>query len=117
LAQNPVTKALRGYDDDQLECRGLAHAWRVIGYFREPDGIVARDVVCDRCETERTDRWNRETGERQPARYRYATGYRIAAEGERVEGTAVRLETIRRADVFASESQMLDAMTGGNNRG
>jgi hypothetical protein len=82
-----------------------------MGYYRSPDGIMSRRLVCARCDTERTDHWDAKSGERLPCAYRYAAGYQIKSDGDRVDGFDVRLEVMRRADVFANESQMVDAMT------
>jgi hypothetical protein len=107
-----LKRAMRTLDDDFLECRDVKHWWGVIGYWRAPDGVICRDLVCQRCETQRTDRWIRATGERLDSRYKYATGYQVEADGDRPHFTDVRLEVIRRADVYANEQQMLKAMTG-----
>jgi hypothetical protein len=111
MAPNP----LKGYDDTYLDCRDLRHVWRSVGYWREPDGIVARLLRCQRCETERTDRWDRTSFDRHPSRYHYAKGYEIAmADGQqRTDAHDVRAEAVRRATVYANESSMLDSLMKG----
>jgi hypothetical protein len=111
-----AARALRRYDDDQLLCRfgNLGHVWEILGYFRSGiAGEVRRTLVCARCGTERTDRWLSGSGERVASSYRYADGYRLDLEGERMAASDVRLEAIRRANVYANEAQMLDHLTGG----
>lgn len=114
MAANP----LRGYDGTFLECRDIRHVWGVVGYWREPDGLVCRGLVCQRCDTERTDRWDAKTFDRIGSRYSYPTGYVLTmAEGERhTDARAVRGEAARRAKVYANEQTMLDAMTRGNHK-
>jgi hypothetical protein len=109
-----VASVLREYDDDFLLCRNLGHHWEVIGYYRAPDGIVRRSVTCTRCETDRSDVWERSSGDRHPSSYRYAHGYRVeTGSGDKPGSTDVRLEVIRRAKVYANEQAMLDSMTNG----
>ena len=109
-----VADALHDYDADFLECRrgNLGHEWRSLGFFRGAAGMVARRVVCKRCGTWRTDLWDAKTAERVRARYTYAEGYRI--EGSQPDALSVRGEVLRRAVVFASEDEMLAAVTSGN---
>ena len=107
------TKALRGYDDTYLLCRNLGHVWEVLGYYRGDAGEVRRTLRCARCETERTDRWLRGTGERLQGHYKYGPEYRLEVEGGHMPAVDVRLEVIRRATVYANESQMLNSLTNG----
>jgi hypothetical protein len=105
-------RLLRGYDEVFLDCRDLRHQWAVDGYYRTPEGQVHRDLTCGRCGTERTDRWDRASGDRLPSHYRYVGGYKVDSfDGERVGPNDVRLEVLRRVKVYASEEQMLAAMT------
>ena len=110
-----AASGLRGYDENYLQCRrgNLGHTWELVGYFRGAVGEVRRDLVCERCGTERRDRWLRGSGERLPSAYRYAPDYRVEADGKRVGAAEVRLEVIRRATVYANETQMLNHLTGG----
>ena len=110
----PPGKALRGYDETFLLCRNLGHVWEILGYFRGAPGEVWRDMQCTRCETERTDRWLR-SGERLQGRYKYVTDYKLETDG-RMVAVDVRLEVIRRATVYASENQMLQAATQGRRK-
>lgn len=118
MTVRPGVRALRQYDDDFLLCRrgNLGHAWEVVGFFRLPDGITARRLRCPRCETTRTDHWDRTTGERHQPVYKYAAGFQISADGDHVDAYDVRLEVMRRADVYANEGAMLNAVTGGKGR-
>ena len=110
-----LVDALGDYDDEYLTCRNLGHYWRVLGYFRATSGaLTSRRLVCQRCETERTDLWSPVSGDRIGARYLYGQGYRI--EGVSPTARAVRVETMRRATVFASEAEMLSAITNGSRR-
>ena len=103
-----ITNALQDYDETFLECRNLGHVWRIRGYFRGADGIVARRLECQRCDTGRLDRWGF-NGERIGSSYQYVEDYRIPEV--RVAAGDVRVEMIRRAVVYASEAEMLDAIT------
>lgn len=109
-----ASKALRGYDADYLLCRrgNLGHVWDVVGYWRAADGVVCRRLECARCESTRTDRWVRASGERLSPSYHYAEDYLIhSSNGDKPEASDVRIEAIRRANIFANEDAMLDAMT------
>ena len=106
--------SLRKLDDEMLDCRNIGHAWRVLRYFRGHEGETRRTLVCDRCDSERVDRWNSRTAERVGAMYRYGEGYSIKGGG--VQASDVRAECMRRAQVFASEDQMLAALTEGGRR-
>jgi hypothetical protein len=99
---------LTQYDGTYLECRNLGHVWRVAGYYRDGDAVLRR-LGCQRCETERTDRWRRD-GERLSARYAYADGYRMGT-GEGVKPYEVRAEMMRRATVYRNEAEMFAALT------
>jgi hypothetical protein len=110
---DPTEKALRTYDDDFLLCRNIGHLWHPVGFFRAPDGVVCRRLECARCESKRTDYWVKDTGERLQGRYTYADGYIVKTDGYAVHAVDVRLETMRRAKVYANEGAMLSAMTDG----
>lgn len=105
----PDDQRLRGYEAEYLDCRNLGHVWRTVGFF-QGEGIIRRRLACQRCETERTDRWSH-AGERRSASYRYAEGYKL--EGIAPAATQVRLELLRRATIYRSEADMLNAMTTG----
>jgi hypothetical protein len=108
-----MASPLRTYDGDYLLCRNPGHAWRILGYYRA-DGLVCRDLICDRCEAERVDRWTRDTYDRHATRYTYPAGYLIPTEdGKRTDTADVRRETVRRADVYANEQALLDTLTRG----
>lgn len=101
---------LQGYEGTYLDCRNLGHVWTPQGYYRD-GGQVRRLLACARCDTQRTDRWTM-TGTRVSASYEYRDGYRIESE-QPVTASAIRVEMLRRATVFASEAQMLEALTDG----
>jgi hypothetical protein len=109
---------LRSYDEEFLECRrgNLGHHWRVLGYYKAPDGEVRRNMVCSRCGSQALDKWDAKTGERHGRRYSYAEGYVMEGDGEPMHGDDVRKEVMRRAKVFANEEQMLLALTEGGRR-
>jgi len=112
-AITPVTdveEALSAYDEGYLECRNLGHPWRVIGYFRGASGLVLRHVRCQRCETVRIDKWAL-NGDRIGSTYHHAEGYLMPGLGGAVNPHDVRVEVIKRAVVFASEGEMLAAVT------
>ena len=100
---------LMAYDAVYLECRNLGHVWRVAGYYRDGEAVLRR-LGCARCSTERTDRWRRD-GFRLSARYTYVDGYRMGP-GEGVSPGEVRVEMLRRANVYRNEAEMIAAMTG-----
>ena|SRR5215831_9705139 len=115
-ATRALVDALADYDDEYLSCRNLGHYWRVVGYFKGATGITtARRLVCQRCETTRTDLWSATNGDRLAARYTYAGDYRL--EGVNPSARAVRVEVMRRAVVYASEAEMLASVTNGSRRG
>jgi hypothetical protein len=107
-----VAAALHDYDDEYLTCRNLGHYWRVVGYFRGASGTTTRRLECQRCETTRVDLWASVGGERIGARYRYGADYRL--EGVQPPASAVRVEVLRRATVYASEDEMLSALATSN---
>jgi hypothetical protein len=109
-----VSAALQEYDEDYLLCRNLGHVWRILGYFRGATGLTMRRLECQRCETVRLDKWATRGGERIGATYRYGSDYRL--EGVQPAAAAVRVEVLRRATVFASEAEMLAALTNGSGR-
>lgn len=114
-----VADALHDYDGEFLDCRrgNLGHEWRSVGFYRGAGNVTHRRVVCKRCSTWRTDAWEARTGARLPGRYNYAEGYQLP--GVSPDATAVRVEVLRRATVFASEDEMLTAVhtNGGRQRG
>jgi hypothetical protein len=91
----------------------MGHAWEVVGFYRL-NGEVRRRLDCARCGTERLDRWGM-TGARFGSSYEYVDGYRIERDdhGVGVTTTDVRRETLARARVYASQAEMLAAMTNG----
>ena len=106
----PDDQRLRGYGEEYLHCRNLGHVWRAVGYF-QGEGVIKRRLECQRCETERTDRWEHD-GSRRSGSSRYAEGYRL--EGMAPASTQVRLELLRRATIYRSEADMLHALTDGS---
>jgi hypothetical protein len=108
-------RALRRYDADYLLCRrgNLGHIWEVIGYYKDgATGETRRRLECVRCESVRIDRWDADTGERFTPRYKTAEEYKIHWPAE-VTAADVRVEVIRRANVYANEDNMLAAVTKG----
>jgi hypothetical protein len=97
------------YPDQFLECRALQHRWVVIGYYHA-NGEVNRSVTCERCHTDRHDRWSR-NGTRLGASYDYADGYAIHA-GEPVRAYEVRREVLSRVTVYDSQDALNDAIFG-----
>lgn len=96
---------LQDYDETYLECRGLMHAWRHIGFFQD-GGYVSRLAQCTRCRTRRIQTMTRSGAYVTNPRYEYPEGYNF----EYVERAEFRKETIRRAgSVFASKDQLLNA--------
>jgi hypothetical protein len=107
--------ALRQLDDESLTCRrgsGVGHAWRVLGYWQHGTE-TRRTLVCQRCGSERVDRWERTSGERHPGTYRYAEGYQLP---EQPQAWEVRIECMRRAKTYPSEEAMIAALTEGVGR-
>jgi hypothetical protein len=110
-AQADTARALRRYDGDYLLCRrgNLGHVWAAIGYYKEA-GETRRRLECERCESVRIDRWDADTGERFTPRYQTAEEYKIHWPAE-VTAADVRVEVMRRANVYANETTMLAALT------
>lgn len=107
-----VARALRDYDEDYLTCRNLGHRWTAIGFYRSAyAGEVRRRLECERCGGARIDRWEARGVNRIGASYSYHDGYRLP--GSQPTASAVRVEVVRRATVFASEDEMLAALTNG----
>lgn len=98
---------IKTYEESFLMCRGEAHSWLLIGYYRLPDGIIGRLMLCDRCETLRRDKWRKSNGERLNSSYVYAPGYQIARE-HHVDKSDVRREVMRRVDIWANEEQLMN---------
>jgi adenylyl- and sulfurtransferase ThiI len=112
-AQADTARALRRYDADYLLCRrgNLGHIWEVIGFYKQA-GETRRRLECVRCESVRIDRWDADTGERFAPAYKTAEEYKIHWPTE-VTAADVRVEVMRRANVYANEENMLAAVTGG----
>ena len=100
--------ALRAYDETFLECRDLRHPWQALGYYRN-NGEVRRALVCTRCGMERTDVWS-SGGARVGSNYAQPEGYAIRGT-EHVSYAYVRVEVMRRANVYRSENQMRENAT------
>jgi hypothetical protein len=99
---------LHDYDDTYLECRGLMHAWRHIGFFQD-HSYVSRLAQCTRCHTRRIQTMNRSGEYISNPRYEYPDGY----NHEYLERSEFRRETIRRAgSVFGSMDQLLNNVEG-----
>lgn len=115
MAKRTLTKpsglVLGSYDNTYLGCRDHGHVWDVVGYYRL-DGQVRRRMDCLRCGTERLDRWGLD-GYRFGSTYHYVEDYVVPEDedGNRVTTTDVRLEVLARATVYASQDEMLAAMT------
>ena len=100
-------KQVRAYDDTYLLCRDLRHVWQLVGFYRGTDGTVRRLLDCERCGTERADRW-KQSGERVSSSYSYADEYQVPDGFDAYE---VRLEVMHRATIYKSEAQMIEALT------
>lgn len=108
-------EVLHGFDDKFLDCRDLRHPWTRVGYFRQ-GVLIRRRLVCERCGTERLDRWRhtRSGVIREPATYTYATGYRV--RGESFNAAEIREELLSRVDIYDSEQQLLESFANGGRR-
>lgn len=102
-----ATEALHETSDAFLECRDLHHPWTVVGCYYV-GSEVHRKLVCERCDTEATDRWTGR-GERIRRTYKYAEGYKLAA-GVRITPILVRREVLSRVEVYDSEDQLLKSL-------
>ena len=109
MTRSKHTEAVSGYDDVFLACRDLRHTWQVVGFYRLPGGLVRRVLDCERCGTQRADRW-RTNGEREPSSYSYVDGYQLTGGFDTWE---VRKEVMSRATVYKDERAMIDALSGG----
>jgi hypothetical protein len=97
---------LVGYDETFLLCRDVRHAWSVEGYWREGGGTVRRKLHCLRCSTTRTDTWTAKGG-RVRNQYAHPEGYRLSKE---IKLQDVRLEELRRVEVFENEEALLQSL-------
>lgn len=104
--------ALHESSDEYLECRDLRHPWTIVGLFYVGKEIHRR-LVCERCETEATDRWTPHGG-RIARQYRYPKGYQ--AKGIRIRPVDVRKEVLNRFEVFRDEDAMMSYLVSGGRR-
>lgn len=98
------TSALDDYPATYLACRDLQHAWEIDSWYRE-GGEIRRVLLCNRCGTERHDRWTR-SAERLNGSYVYADDYMVEGGVDRVD---VRLAAMGRARVYASYEEAREA--------
>lgn len=108
--QNDFQSQLDAYEADYLECRAVNHPWRVMGYFRDGREIC-RDLDCPRCGAQRVDRWTK-AGERLPSRIFYPEGYLFKGLGYRMAGEEIRVATISRVKIYASEDELVRSYQG-----
>jgi len=106
LSPRQHAKQVRSYDDTYLTCRDLRHVWEVVGFYRA-DGIVRRLLDCQRCGTQRDDKWT-QSGERVASSYSYADEYQLRGGMDTYE---VRLEVMHRATIYKSQAAMVAALT------
>jgi hypothetical protein len=102
------------YPDRYLECRGLQHRWRVLGYYHA-NGEVIRSLSCERCGTDRHDRWS-PGGARLGSTYDYAEGYSIHTGDRPVRAFEVRAEVLNRVTVYDSADALNQAILSGKRR-
>ena len=107
-----ATQLDRDYPDRFLQCRSLQHRWQQIGFFHA-NGEVVRALVCERCGTDRHDRWSR-NGSRIGSSYSYTDGYSIGAGG--VSAFEVRQEVLNRVTVYDSQDAMNAAIFSGRGK-
>lgn len=102
---------LERYEEDYLECRGLLHAWRRVGFFSD-GGYISQLTVCERCHTRKITTMTR-NGMFVSSRYEHPEGYRLS--GSYVSRTDVRRETLRRyaGQVFNSADALIRAQETG----
>ena len=84
----------------------------VMSGFFEANGEVIRALVCERCTTDRHDRWSR-NGYRYGSTYNHPDGYRIGNGG--ASAWEVRQEVLTRVTVYASAEAMNAAIFGARN--
>lgn len=87
-----LAEHLADLNDNFLECRELRHSWKRQGKYAEIKGskhLVARTLMCSRCDAIRTDVLNVQTFDRVGSTYHYPTGYTI--EGNTLRGGAAKL--------------------------
>lgn len=64
------------------ECRLLGHAWHVVPSDWTPNFGEAMTTRCERCDIERRDEINRNTGEVEARRYTYPDGYLFTRDSD-----------------------------------
>lgn len=107
--QLDIEDVLNSYDETFLECRDLRHAWRRIGYWNEGWRVV-KLLQCQRCPTTRRISM-RANGAIIDSKYEYPDGYQIKGAGMGgVPGDKLRVEAMKRARVWASENEMMEAL-------
>lgn len=89
---------LSDYNDTFLECRGLSHLWRHVGYFLD-GAYVNRMCVCTRCTCQKIQQTTRD-GQLIGTKYQHPDDYLI--QGSYIERQDVRREQIKRAGINGS---------------
>jgi len=102
------------YPDKFLECRALQHRWRVVGYYHA-NGEIIRSVTCERCTTDRHDRWT-PGGSRLGSTYEHAEGYLIHTGDTAIRAYEVRHEVLNRVTVYDSAEALNAAILAGKPR-
>lgn len=67
------------------DCRLLGHAWLVVPSDWEPRYGAAMTTRCERCDIERRDEVNRNTGEVEARKYTYPEGYLFSRDYDEEE--------------------------------
>lgn len=98
--------ALSDYPEDFITCRDLMHAWKIVAWYRE-DHEVRRVLECQRCHSERHDRWGPRSGERLGSSYAYEDGYQVPGGVDRAD---VRLAQMKGAQIFPSWSKAEESL-------
>lgn len=113
-AEPEADRSLQHYEEEFLECRGLAHSWASVGFFND-GAYVSRLVRCSRCSTEKIVTIRRD-GAFVRTRYEHPEGYLIAGGG--VTKADVRYEVIKRArsNTYSSLQTLRESLGGPRRR-
>ncbi len=95
MADDGLSKGVKGLKDTFLLCRFKRHAWKV-GSVRSADGMIVVQMMCRDCAVIKYQTLDR-TGVIEGNRYEYPDGYLVREkDGGRIQNVDVRLEVVKR---------------------
>ncbi len=95
MAEDGLSKGVKGLKDVFLLCRFKRHAWKIVQVYRAEGDTVVK-MICRDCTVEKYQTLDR-AGSIESNRYEYPDGYLVRqADGGRIENKDVRLEVVKR---------------------